>query len=286
MANEGPIISQLRPAREASEDSQATVFYREIKLAPSVEDPRRLVFVSAGTGATAPDEVLLLRQDYERTARVVAVLFDDEKDTRKELFLLLHEAADRGLRGSAFSIEDGRANLVEVRETILDYAHKVRNRLLQKYTSLLVIFGVLPLLLGAIVLLTSCFGWFERPATGEPYNPVFAWVIAVFWIPAGAAICVWGEFALRMQGGLTYDQLLILDPSRWRPSQRLLITVGVSFIFAFLLAFDAVQVGLGSLLLNDFAKKTPAMSLAVGGITGLAFASVQDIIFRIRPNVK
>jgi hypothetical protein len=40
------------------------------------------------------------------------------------------------------------------------------------------------------------------------------------------------------------------------------------------------------LLLNDFAKKTPAMSLAVGGITGLAFAAVQDIIFRVKPSLK
>jgi hypothetical protein len=40
------------------------------------------------------------------------------------------------------------------------------------------------------------------------------------------------------------------------------------------------------MLLNDFVKKTPAMSLAVGGITGLAFAAVQDILFRIKPSVK
>ena len=104
------------------------------------------------------------------------------------------------------------------------------------------------------------------------------------WIPAGAAICVWGEFALRMQGGLAYEQLLNLDPSRWRPSQRLIITIGIAFIFAFLLAFDAVQIGVGNLLLNDFAKKTPALALAVGGITGLAFAAVRDVIFRTRPD--
>jgi hypothetical protein len=89
-----------------------------------------------------------------------------------------------------------------------------------------------------------------------------------------------------MQAGLSYEQLLNLDPSRWRPRQRLLITVGISFIFAFLLAYNAVQVGIGSLLLNDFVSKTPAMALAVGGITGLAFAAVQDIIYRVKPTVK
>jgi hypothetical protein len=213
-------------------------------------------------------------------------LFEDEAQRRKEIFLLLHEAADRGFRGPSFSIEDGRANLVEIRETILDYAHHIRNKRLKEYTILLMVFGLVPLILGAVVLLTGAFGWLNRPAAGGTYDPLFAWVVAAFWIPSGAAICVWGEFALRMQGGLSYEQLLNLDPSRWQPGQRLLITVGISFILAFLLAFDAIQVGLGSLLLNDFAKKTPAMALAVGGVTGLAFAAVQDIIFRIKPTVK
>jgi hypothetical protein len=261
-------------------------FYKEIGLAPSTDNPRRLVFIAALDAPKAPDELLVLRQDYERTARVVSVLFEDETEIRKDIFMLMHEAADRGMRGSSFSIEDGRANLIEVQETILDYAHKVRSRRLREYTMLLVAFGVIPLILGAVVLLTKGFGWLNSPAPGQPYDPLFAWILAAFWIPAGAAICVWGEFALRMQAGLSYQQLLNLDPSRWRPGQRLLITVGISFILAFLLAFDAIQVGLGSLLLNDFAKKTPAMALAVGGITGLAFAAVQDIIFRIKPTVK
>src|SRR5262249_6521367 len=163
-------------------------------------------------------------------------------------------SADRGLRGPDFDIEDGRANLAEVRETIVDYAYKIRNARLKEYTRLLVLFGILPLIFGATVLLTSGFGWLKQSAD-EVYDPLFAWIVATLWIPAGAAICVWGEFALQMQAGLSYERLLHLDPSRWRPGQRLLVTVGISFIFAFLLAFNAVQVGLGSLLLNDFAKK-------------------------------
>ncbi len=261
-------------------------FYKEISLAPSVDNPRRLIFIAALGAPQPPDELLLLRQDYERAARVVSVLFEDDAEVRKDIFLLMHEAADRGMRGPTFNIEDGRANLVEVRETILDYAHNVRNKRLREYTILLVAFGIIPLILGIVVLLTGGFGLLTRPGIGQPYDPLFAWILATFWIPAGAAICVWGEFALRMQAGLSYDQLLNLDPSRWQPGQRLLITIGISFIFAFLLAYDAIQVGLGSLLLNEFANKTPAMALAVGGITGLAFAAVQDIIFRIKPTVK
>nr|AWM03977.1 hypothetical protein CIT40_30735 [Bradyrhizobium amphicarpaeae] len=224
-----------------------------------------------------------MRQDYEKTARVASVLLEDDLPTRKAVFDLLHQAADRGFRGPAWSIADGKANLAEVRDAIVDYAHPVRTRLLKQYTVLLVCFGVTPLLLGALIYHTGAFGLLSKPAAGGTFDPTLVWVIAACWIPAGAAFCVWGEFALRMQSGLTYDQLLVLDPSRWRPGQRLLITVVIAFIFAFLLAFDAVQVGLGSLLLNDFAKKSPAMALAVGGITGLAFASVQDILFRIKP---
>jgi hypothetical protein len=262
------------------------IFYKAIELSPSSDDPSRLVFVAAGDAPKLPDELQLLRQDYERTARVAAVLFEDEKAIRKDLFLLMHQAADRAMRGPTWSLEDGRANLDEVREILVDRAHKIRSKFLLQYTILALIFGVLPLLVGAAVLRSAGFGWLTLPKTGEAFDPLFVWTMAALWIPAGAAICVWGEFALRMQSGLSYEKLLTLDPSRWRPGQRLLITVGVSFIFAFLLAYGAVQVGIGNLVLNDFAKNTPAMALAVGGITGLAFASVQDIIFRIKPTVK
>jgi hypothetical protein len=259
------------------------VYYEEVRLAPSPEDPRRLVFIAAAGSQTVPDDVLALRQECERTGRVASVLFEEERETRNELFRRLHEAADRGLRGPNFNIEDGKANLMEVREAITDSAHKIRDRRLHQYTVLAVLFGVIPLLLGAIVLLTNGLGFLKQPADDNSYDQLYIWIMAVFWIPAGAAICVWGEFALRMQGGLSYDQLLNLDPSRWRPGQRLIITIGISFIFAFLLAFNAVQVGVGSLLLNDFARKTPALALAVGGTTGLAFAVVRDILFRMKP---
>ena len=260
-----------------------TEYYTEIRLSPSAADPRRLEYVAAKGAAKVPDDMVALREDFSRTARVASVLFEDQADTRKQIFLILHAGADRGLRGPDYNIEDGRSNLVGAKEEMTDLAYKVRDRRLKQYTWLLVVIGIVPLLLGAAIFLTNGFGYLTQPAAGQAYDPIFIWVIAALWIPAGAAICVWGEFALRMQGGLSYDQLLNLDPSRWRPGQRLLITIVISFIFAFLLAFGAVQVGVGNILLNDFATKTPALSLAVGGITGLAFVTVRDIIFRIRP---
>ena len=262
---------------------RAPVFYTEIKMSPSPEDPRRLVFVAAPGSPKLPDDLLTLRQGYETASRIVSLLFRDATDKRRELFNDLHLAADRGLRGPNFNVEDGRANLSEMRQIITDSAQSVRDQFFRQYLKLMFWAGGIPLLLGAVVLLTDGFGVLNPPAPGEPYDPSFVWSVAPFWITAGASICVWGEFALRMQGGLSYEQLLRLDPSRWRPGQRVTIAVGISFILAFFLAFNAVQIGIGGILLNDFSTTTPALSLAVGGVTGLAFPAVRDVIFRLGP---
>lgn len=271
------------PVLAAAADTSRITYYERIEVSPTVEDPNQLVFIAAKGAPKAPEDLANLRQEYARTARVVAVLFADLPGTRKELFLQLHAASDRGLRGPEFNIEDGRANLTDVRDIVVDRAHRIRDQRLRTYTILGICFGVVPLLIGLALFVTNGFGYFV-PVAGQPYNLAFNWLLATFWIPAGASICVWAEFALRMQAGLTYDQLLTLDPSRWRPGQRVLITIGISFIFAFLLATQGIQIGVASYLLNDFVKQTPLMALAVGGITGLAFPAVRDIIVRIKPS--
>ena len=252
-------------------------YYDEITLSPSRDNPRRLVFNATPNSPTLPDHLLSLRQEYEKTARVVSVLFPEETDVRRDLFLVLHLAADRGLRGPNFNVEDGRLNLSAARDIIVDAAHKTRDQLLKQYTLILVFVGLFPLVIGLIIFFKRGFGLVD------PGSAALTWVLAAMWIPAGSAISVWGDFVLRMQAGLSYDRLLSMDPSRWRPLQRLVVTVGISFIFAYLLAFNAVQVGIGGLLLNDFSTKTPTLALAVGGTTGFAFAAVQDILFRMKP---
>lgn len=111
-------------------------------------------------------------------------------------------------------------------------------------------------------------------------------LIALFWVPAGAAFCVWAEFALRSGGDVGYDKLLYMDLERWRPRDRLIVTIGVSYMLAFVLGIQLFQVGLGNVLLNDFIDKRPAVALAVGGITGLAFPYVKDLIYRLKPEIK
>jgi hypothetical protein len=214
----------------------------------------------------------------------VSVLFDKEREHRLEIFMMLHMAADRAFRGPGFSLEDGAANLENAKNAITDRAHTIRDQRLRSYTRYAVVLGIAPLLFGLALLLTDGFGRFPLDATGErPYGLLFNWLLAACWIPAGATICVWAEFALRMQAGLSFDQLLNMDPSRWRPGQRVLITIGIAFILSYLLAFDVFQVGLGGILLNDFVTKQPLLSLAVGGVTGLAFVAVRDIIYQAKP---
>lgn len=268
-----PIIDVPRPS-----------YYSEIRLSPTVDDPRSLVLVAVAGAGKVPDALLALRKEYDVTSRVVSVLFDQEKAVRAEIFGILHMAADRAFRGPDYNLEDGAANLSNVRDTITDRAHSVRDKRLKVYTILAVLFGIVPLGLGLGFMLSDGLGHFPVEANGEIADQtIYAWILAAFWIPAGAAICVWAEFALRMQAGLSFDQLLNMDPSRWRPGQRVIITVGIAFIFAYLLAFNVFQVGIGGVLLNDFLAKEPLLALAVGGVTGLAFIAVRDLIIQAKP---
>ena len=152
---------------------------------------------------------------------------------------------------------------------------------LRSYGWYVALLGLPCLLLGFAILLTGGFGLLAN----QP-NDARAWAVAAFLVPAGAIIGVFAEFALRMTGGLQYEQLLVMDPGRWHPGQRIAISVLIAFIFAFLLYFNAVQVGVGGLLLNEFGSKTPALGLAVGGVVGLAFPAVRDIIVRLQPAQK
>ena len=107
-------------------------------------------------------------------------------------------------------------------------------------------------------------------------------MIAVLWIPVGAAIGAWVEFIFRVET-LTYETLLYFDPGRWKPQDRVVITVVVAYVFALFLAVKAIQVGVGDILLNEFATSRPYCSLAIGFVTGFSFAYVKDILYRLRP---
>jgi len=62
-----------------------------------------------------------------------------------------------------------------------------------------------------------------------------------------------------------------------------LITLGFAFAFALLLAFDAVQIGVGTILLNEFWYSHPELALIMGFLSGFAFLSIADIVKSVNP---
>lgn len=271
-ANSGSSVPAVRP-----------VYYDRLEFSPSNDDRQALIFQRVANAPPLPDDMLAFRRQCVDTARTITLLFKDELKIRNDLFGRLHQAAWTGLLEDDYNLGDGKDNLDEVRIQIADLAVLIRDRRFWRYLVLAGVFGVIPLLLGGALVQTNGFGYLPAKLPGNTYEQLSVWVIAAFWIPAGSAICLAGEFALRMNSDLKYESLLTMDPGRWMPGQRLVITIGIAFIFAFCLAFKIVQIGLGSVLLNDFIDKTPGLTLAIGGITALAFTAIRDILFRITP---
>jgi hypothetical protein len=101
--------------------------------------------------------------------------------------------------------------------------------------------------------------------------------------PVGVLIGLFVEFIFRVSDDVPYDQLRAINPGRWKPFQRAFNTVLVAYIFAAILAVGAFQVGVASVLLNDFIDKKPELSLAIGFVTGFAFPFVRDLVQQFRP---
>jgi len=279
-------MTNTKPSHQGSDTkaptppSEKMSYYDEIAISPSPDDPRYLVYIASKGAAPPPDDLISLRNGFSQVARIVRILFNDDLPTRRHLFDNLHRAADRALRGPEYSIVDGASNLADVREMVTDLALKIRSDRFQHYNKLLCWLGVLPALLGFILLKTEGFG-FKSSLSIANFDIVDLAVVSLLLV-SGATICVWAEFVLRVHDDLDFDQLLKLDLGRWQPGQRVVITIVVSFIFAFLLRYNVVQVGLGGLLLNDFTR-TPEFALAIGGVTGFAFPAVRDIMYRLKP---
>jgi hypothetical protein len=270
--------------RAQSGKVETNKYYQRIDLWPSQEDPREMVFVTGEGSPKPPPDMVALRTEYGRLARLTAILFDTDKKARSDLFAKYHAAAYIGFIPKDYSIADCKANLLEMQDTLVDKAHELRTTRLAEYTKLMCLFGMAPVIAGLMLFATNGFGLFpHRPDAGDNYQGWVAWILALLFVPAGAVISVWLEFALRMSGGLTYDHLINFDLGRWNPMQRLQISVGTALVFAYLLAEGFVSFGFNGVRFEDFAGKTPTLALAVGGITGLAFTAVKDIIFKLRP---
>ena len=81
----------------------------------------------------------------------------------------------------------------------------------------------------------------------------------------------------------TFDELQSINPGRWKATQRLVNTIMTGYCFAGVMAIGAFQIGVATVLLNEFTTSRPYLSIVVGFVTGLAFPTVRDIVSQIRP---
>jgi hypothetical protein len=248
-------------------------YIQAIILSPSEHDPFTLVYVPDDAIPERPADLSKFMGEYSGVARTAGILFADDVDQRKILLHRICENAKGVFCRTRFSVVDAEAGLSACRQLVMDSSIIARRKSLREYTRLLYRAGFLPCLVAVMFYKTSELWKDLNPVLYSLTTLIFTGAL----IAAGATISVWAEFVLRVHEELTYEKVLSLDVGRWRPAERVGIAIVVSFILSFLLAFNVFQVGVGGLLLNDFIK-TPMIALAVGGITGLSFTAVRDII--------
>jgi hypothetical protein len=254
------------------------IFYSRVELRPD-EDPSYLWFARPKNGIEVPDRINKLRREYEDMAAKITDIFADIPELKVGSLKQLAAGAEANICGPCPSLKNISENLRDFKQIVLSRAKGARDHRLNDYTRLSLIRVFIPCIILGISMYVAAY--ILKPDLLR--DPVFGWAISLFLIPAGSSLCVWLEFALRTSGSLSLDSLRNLDPGRWQPHHRILITVVTAFVFALVLGGGIVQIGLGPVLLNDFAKGQPLLSLAIGGITGLAFPYVSEILFRLRP---
>lgn len=265
----------------AAAKGQAPVYFEKVSLVPEGAW-NDIDFIRAAGAPAEPDQMRRFRMDIQSTCRVIITFLRSDRKERDEFLLLIHKTADLGLRGPDYSLEGGISNLVDVKERLVNYAYNVRRVTLRRYAYVAFVIAVPAIVAGILIYSLSALSLYLPPPAQNIFPPLVSFIIAAFWIPAGASVGAWVEFALRVET-LTYDRLLYFDPGRWEPRDRILIAVVVAFVLALFLGSGALQVGLGSILLNDFTTTRPYCSLVIGFVTGFAFPYVKDILYRLRP---
>ncbi|WP_431858702.1 hypothetical protein [Azospirillum sp.] len=244
--------------------------------------PEMLIFRREKNGSTEPQRMKDLRKAISSVSRVIKIFMADDPVEKKKMFYRLHLTADTGCRGPNYNIDDGWSNLEEIQQRLTDYGIKVRSTWFQRYSKTALRVFIPFFIAGGLVYEMSINAWLLPAPHNGVFIPPITLAVALCWIIAGSAFGVWLEFVLRVQT-ITFEQLLYFDPGRWSPNERFCLASGVALAFGFFLALPAVQIGIGPLLLNQFADSKPIYSIAVGVITGFSFPYVRDILYNIRP---
>jgi hypothetical protein len=266
----------------AANDSQSSdagahpAYYSEVVF---VEEDNRLDFTRAAGSQVPPTAYRELRRQIDDVARLVRVLFQDDKTRLAKFFEELHLTADSGLRGANSSLEIGADNLQDVKNHIADEFPAVRGKIWWWNFGLLVATTAVCGLASSVLHQTT--GSWLPNANANSIGPSLE--LAAFLIPLGVVIGLFVEFIFRVSDDVPYEQLRAINPGRWKPFQRTFNTLIVAYVFAGILGVGAFQVGVASVLLNDFVDKKPALSLAIGFVTGFAFPFVRDLVQQFRP---
>ena len=256
------------------------IYYSNVVL-DLKDDPPRIDFQRAPGADVPPNDMRALRQSIEDVARVVRIVFQDDRARLEQFFGQLHITAWSGLVGAQSSVDIGLDNLGDVKSSIADAFPIIRGRLWTSNLKILVMVGIVcGGLAGAV------YDYALPTRAGAPFPAWFPTALAVFLIPVGVVIGLFVEFVLRVNDDIPYEQLIGINPGRWKPVARAVNTLIVAYVFATLLAIGTFQVGMGNVLLNDFMKDKPGLSVAIGFITGFAFPYVRDIVQKVKPTTR
>jgi len=251
-------------------------YYSEIIF---VEGEDRLDFKRAAGPQAPPIAYRQFRKQIEDVGRLVRILFKDDAARRAKFFEMLHVTADSGLRGRDCSLDVGADNLQDVKDSIADEFPAVRGKIWWwNFGILVATVAVCGLASGMLRYTTGV--WIPAMQANSIWPSLER---AAFLIPLGAVIGLFVEFIFRVGDDVPYEQLRAINPGRWKPFQRAFNTLLVAYIFAAMLGAGAFQVGVASILLNDFVDKKPELSLAIGFVTGFAFPYVRDLVQQFRP---
>jgi hypothetical protein len=253
------------------------------------KNPRQIDTVRADFVGDIPKSMQALLQQISLLSRVIVRVFE-EPSQKLALFEQLHKAADLGLRGSKYSVESASADLIEVKASIVDAFAGVRDKIWRKNLEFVAIAAVAAVPGFVLFYAAQRNLWNVPQVETDParpalavFHPAVAATLALLWIPLGAAFGLFLEFTYNVDREMSFEHLLAINPGRWRPGQQFLNTIFTSYCFAAIMGAGAFQIGVLSVLLNEFATTRPLLSFAVGFVTGFAFPYVRDLIFKFRP---
>jgi hypothetical protein len=168
---------------------QPATFYENVRLVPE-GDWKDIDFIRAPKSPPEPEMVRDLRMDIQGACRVIGSFLKNSKLKRDEFLMMLHKTAHRGLCGSNLSIEDGRANLAELKQRLVKYAYDARSARLREFSLIALFISIPGLIIGSVLYYLSYRGLYLPSPPAGIFPPEIAIPIAALWIPAGACIGV------------------------------------------------------------------------------------------------